>query len=265
LYKELEKDLLAFLQADMAITARHAGTKAQRLAQVCAGFTGGVEVEVTCAECGGIGRDPDHALTETCGTCGGAGVFWEPRDPVDTGTEKLDFLVDWVKQALTDDEELKLLVWCRFRHEVERTVQALKPLMMVGPLWGGQSKAQRTETLTLLNPRACLRAPAAVVGTAGTGALGLDMTASHTVVYLSNDTKLVNRLQSMARVDRPGQVAPVSYLDVLATGPSGQRTIDHVILAALKNKEDVADWTAAAWIRAFTEEFTEEALNDGKA
>jgi hypothetical protein len=46
----------------------------------------------------------------------------------------------------------------------------------------------------------------------------------------------------------------VTYLDVLATGPSGGRTIDAVILRALRKKEEVARWTTDAWRRALLEE-----------
>jgi hypothetical protein len=41
---------------------------------------------------------------------------------------------------------------------------------------------------------------------------------------------------------------------VIATGPQGQRTVDHLIMKALREKADVANWTASAWIRALREE-----------
>ena len=44
------------------------------------------------------------------------------------------------------------------------------------------------------------------------------------------------------------------YTDVIATGPDGQRTIDHVILQALRKKEDLARWTTDVWRRALTDD-----------
>lgn len=39
------------------------------------------------------------------------------------------------------------------------------------------------------------------------------------------------------------------YTDVLATGPAGQRTVDHTVVKALKTKQQLADWTSRAWRR----------------
>jgi hypothetical protein len=93
-----------------------------------------------------------------------------------------------------------------------------------------------------------------VGGTYGTGSLGLNLTACHTVVNMSYDYSYWKAVQNAARVDRPGQVSPVSTFDVIAVGPKGQKTIDHAIVRARRNKEDVAVWTTSAWIRALTEE-----------
>ena len=40
------------------------------------------------------------------------------------------------------------------------------------------------------------------------------------------------------------------YVDVVATGPAGQSTVDRAILAAIARKDDVAKWTAAQWKEA---------------
>jgi len=88
--------------------------------------------------------------------------------------------------------------------------------------------------------------------------MGLNLTASHTVVYLSNDYNLKTRLQSEDRVHRPGQTSPVSYFDIVAEGPNGQKTIDHTIMKALKAKDDLAKWTASAWLSELKEELTVE-------
>lgn len=91
-------------------------------------------------------------------------------------------------------------------------------------------------------------------GTSGTGALGINLTACHTVVTLSADYSLWKAQQAAARVDRPGQVHAVSYFDVIAVGPAGQKTIDHDVVRVRRGKEDVADRTTAAWIDIVMEE-----------
>jgi SNF2 family DNA or RNA helicase len=84
--------------------------------------------------------------------------------------------------------------------------------------------------------------------------MGLNLTAAHTVMYLSNDYSLKTRLQSEDRVHRPGQTNVVSYYDVVATGPDGQKTIDHHIIKALREKNDIATWTTSAWLAALRED-----------
>jgi hypothetical protein len=60
--------------------------------------------------------------------------------------------------------------------------------------------------------------------------------------------------QTLDRVYGPGQTHPIAYYDIVAVGPKGQRTIDRDILLARLNGHDVALRTAAAWIKALTDE-----------
>jgi hypothetical protein len=82
----------------------------------------------------------------------------------------------------------------------------------------------------------------------------LNLTAAHTMIYLSYDHSLEKFLQGNDRVHRPGQVHPVSYYDIIATGPKGQKTIDHHIIQSRYNKDSLATWTVSAWQRALSEE-----------
>jgi SNF2 family DNA or RNA helicase len=83
--------------------------------------------------------------------------------------------------------------------------------------------------------------------------MGLNLTSAYTVVYMSNSYSLKVRLQSEDRVHRPGQVNTVSYYDVIATGPQGQKTVDSVVMKALRDKEQLATWTTSAWVKALQE------------
>jgi SNF2 family DNA or RNA helicase len=96
--------------------------------------------------------------------------------------------------------------------------------------------------------------PVVVIGTPASGAMGLNLTAAHTVVYISNDFSLKTRLQSEDRVHRPGQMFPTSYFDIIATGPAGQKTIDHTVVKSLKAKLELATFTTSAWIQVLMEE-----------
>jgi len=250
LYKEMRDEMVVWLnQASMSM-ASQAIVKAIRLAQLTSGFIGGVREQAMPAdrpEWLPFAQEPEHLRTREESVEGAP----ELRD---VSREKLDLFLAWFDLMLEEDPDLKLLVWCRFRPEVERVVRELKARnVLTGVLYGGQKAADRDEALRMLDPRTAPRSRAVVVGTPSTGSMGLNLTAAHTVVYMSNDFSLKTRLQSEDRVHRPGQVNRVSYFDVIATGPNGQRTIDHVIMKALQSKHDIATWTMSAWIRALSE------------
>jgi hypothetical protein len=241
LYKEMREETVAWLDANTYASAAQAGVRIMRLSQMASGFVGGIiDVET------------------------------EEELPVrEVGREKLDVLLEWVKQRLHEDPNLKLLVWSRFRAEVARTLKELAiivncaeckeegrkhPRPVLGAVWGGQKRDERTESISLLDPRYAPPGPAIVVGTVQTGAMGLNLAAAHDVVYLSNDWSARIRSQSEERVHRPGQTFPVSYFEILATGPDGQKTVDHAILKALKKKKEDAVLTMAAWSSLLKEE-----------
>jgi SNF2 family DNA or RNA helicase len=84
------------------------------------------------------------------------------------------------------------------------------------------------------------------VGQPRTGGYGITLTAAQTMVYYSNSYDLEIRLQSEDRAHRIGQTKSVTYIDLISPG-----TIDEIVLAALRNKiniastvlgEDVRDW-----------------------
>lgn len=239
-YKQMRDDMVAWLSTSTLSVARQAIVKVLRLAQVTSGFIGGIEES-----------EPDLNRPS-----------WLPFPeatpeaiPQEIGREKLDIFSEWFDAQLGSNPTMKLLVWCRFRLELHRlyeTLQAKYPELSLGVISGGQKPEDRNYALQLLDPRTMPRGPVVVIGTPSSGSMGLNLTGAHTVVYLSNDCNLKTRLQSEDRVHRPGQQSPVSYFDVVAVGPKGQRTIDHIILKALRDKSDLASWTTAAWIAELT-------------
>ena len=233
IYKQMRDEMVAWLTSTTVVTVAQAIVKAIRLAQITSGFVGGVEDEV---------EDWESTVAPVISI-------------KEVGREKLDFFLAWLEERLAEDPNFKLLVWCRFRPELARVLAALQQRggLSLGEIRGGQKKDERDAALRLLDPRTAPEGPVVVCGTPSSGSMGLNLTTAHTVIYLSNDFSLKTRLQSEDRVHRPGQVNTVSYYDVIATGPQGQKTVDHVVMKALRDKEQLASWTTAAWVRALQE------------
>lgn len=259
IYKEMRDDMVAWLNDSTLSAASQAIVKAIRLAQITSGFLGGVEYQDPIVE-----DIPDFVEvgpgTADSGVAGKTPPDSAPRPNnvvEEIGREKLDAFLSWLEERLEVDPGFKVLVWCRFRPEVVRMgleVAAKFPKIAIGKIWGGQKPWERAEALRLLDPRTAPKGPVVVIGTPASGSMGLNLTAAHTVIYISNDFSLKTRLQSEDRVHRPGQTYPVSYFDMIATGPQGQKTIDHMVVKALKAKEDVANFTTSAWIAALSED-----------
>ena len=181
-YREMRDELVTWLDEHTVSTAALVLTKLIRLAQITSGYLGGVEVL------------PEVELQNRI-----------------LGQEKVDDLLQWTETLLDDDPALKLLVWCRFKPELIRAVNLMAvrfPFMQVGSITGGQSVKDRDRSVSLLDPRTAPKGPVTIFASAGHR--GLNLTACHTVVYLSHDYSLDERLQSMDRTHRIGQEYPVS-------------------------------------------------------
>jgi hypothetical protein len=244
-YKAMRDDLIVWLDQPHSVSmAAQVIVKILRLAQITSGFIGGVEVQ-----------EPDPTALENK-------PDWIPFDgplptqPTDRsptreiGKEKLEIYLDWLDDHLEEDPNFKLLTWCWFRPELFRLAKSVRekfPRVVVRDLHGNQRKTEREDALRLLDPRTAPEGPAILVGTPDSGAMGYTFTAAHTVMYVSASHSLLNYLQSQDRVHRPGQTHAVSYYHILATGPKGERTIDHTIHKARQGKLDLATWTTAAW------------------
>lgn len=254
IYKQMRDDMVAWLTDSTVSSATMAMVKAIRLAQITSGFVGGIEEQLL---------DTQEDLDFVSEDVGGEVVQYEKQESVPVaplqpiGREKIDDFLDFLGEQLDIDPNVKMLVWCRFRFEVQRLHDEIKarfPQIEIGLIWGGQKREERDFALRLLDPRTMPIGPAIDIGTPATGSMGLNLTGAHIVVYMSNDFSLKIRLQSEDRVHRPGQVHAVSYFDVVACGPEGQKTIDHLVVKALQNKQDLADFTTSAWVDALTDE-----------
>jgi hypothetical protein len=287
IYKDMRDELVAMLESGSAAITLHAATKVMRLAQITSGFVGGV----TDAHGDGgfldFGPDPeqfeDDEFLSSISWRGdgmvaqGSAPPEELLGPVATpapvateeiGREKLEATLDRIEDYFAEDSNLKILVWVRFIPELRRFLKEAAdrfPAALIGSIAGesclegiseyaGSVKSERQWSTRLLHPSSSPKGPAIVGGTYGTGALGLNFTACHTVINMSYDYSYFKAVQSAARVARPGQTSVIRTTDVVATGPKGQQTIDHVVLKARLGKADLAEMTTAAWVKALKEE-----------
>jgi hypothetical protein len=274
IYKEMRDELVAWLSTQEAALSAQAAAKIMRLAQLIAGFIGGV-IEVD----DGDDVDMPQPAVATEGrpewlpfVDNPSPRRYVPHDDVtmpapelrdlhnirEIGREKADGIFEWLDDQLEQDPNIKIFIWCRFRVELYRLraelLRKYGARMIIGSIHGAQKREERASSIRLLDPRTAPKEPVVVLGTLGTGARGINLAACHTVVYASNDFRYGTYVQSEERFHRPGQVHKVSYFDVIATGPDGQRTVDHVLLKARENKANLATWTTGAWVSELKKE-----------
>jgi hypothetical protein len=170
------------------------------------------------------------------------------------GREKLDAVLEWFREQVAARPDFKAVLWCRFRPEAERLAAELQGVAdHVGLLLGGMKPDERDAAVALLHPRTAPPGSVGFVGTVRVGGLGLELSAADTMVHVSNEYSLVARRQSKARILGPNQHRPCSYFDVVAEGPDGQRTVDHQVLAALREKRDLGAVTTREWLAFLTD------------
>jgi hypothetical protein len=248
-YCSMRDDLTVWLEGEGAVaSATTAAMKVLRLAQITAGVLGGVEE---------LPPSDDAFLDELVGPGPerAAGPGGGPTRLIDA--PKLEALRQVVSQRLREDPSSKTVAWCKYRPEAMRAAEALRewfPGMQVMGLWGSQPERERQQALRLLRPETAPPGPAAVVGIYGTGSFGLDFTAASCSVAMSQEYSPGRHAQAAERTIGPAMVRPCAYFEVLATGPRGQKTIDHKIARARRAGEDVATWTSSAWVRTLREE-----------
>ena len=230
IYKAMRDDLVAWIDEGNASVARQAGVRTLRLCQILAGFVGGVE-----------NIDPDNPnLFETP-------VTTEVRE---IGRAKLDAVLDFLSAV----DLQKVILWCGFKPEMDRLgIELAKHRWGVHYLRGDQKPAERDATKEAFAPGSP-EGRLAMVGHPRAGGAGLNFSGASMAIHVTNGWSWRNRHQADGRIDRPGQKRRPRFVDVVATGPDGQKTVDHGIVAALRSSADTADWTAGMWRRVLTDE-----------
>lgn len=150
---------------------------------------------------------------------------------VDGRNPKLDLLIEQIERIVEREE--KVIVWARYRIEIEDIVMKLRALgISTAEYHGGTSAQDRVAAIEAFE-----RGERSVfVGNQQAGGTGITLVAASYVIYFSNDFSLRNRLQSEDRAHRIGQVKNVTYINIAAKG-----TVDEAVVRALSAKKGVAD------------------------
>ena len=231
LYKHLRNEAILSLPDTPEILESNGAVRMLRLAQITSGHISRQQSGETL--------DPQQPL------------LLEPLIDI-ISHEKLDYTVDYLKEWSSAEASI---VWCRFRPERERLAKLLRDAgITTYEIYGGQGAKEREVAKQAFLPTARGTGRRVLIAQPHAGGKGLDFSAATEAIYQSNDWSLEWRQQSEDRSHRGGTIERVTYLEILATGPNGQKTIDHTILNALRGKQNLAAWTCAAWRKALMEE-----------
>ena len=147
-----------------------------------------------------------------------------PAEAEDLNTAKADALLDYLEDI---DPREKVVVFCQFKHDLnEIGVVAHKAGRDSYELSGAWNELEAWKTSVGGVLAVQIQA----------GAEGVDMTCSNHAVYFTLPYSLALYDQSKARLYRPGQTRPVSFVHLIAEG-----TIDELIYQSLTRKRNLID------------------------
>lgn len=129
----------------------------------------------------------------------------------------------------------KVIIWCRFKPEIRAVAEALRKVYGKDAVVEFHGDIKNTDRTTarqrFQTDDKCLY----FIGQVSTGGIGITLTAASTVIYLSNNWPLEDRIQSEDRAHRIGQVAnSVQYIDLVMS----PKWVDRKILKALQEGKD---------------------------
>ena len=214
LYNSLKKEVLVEFNGK-EMSAPLALTKLMRLQQIVGGFfSPDIEFDF----------DAEGNLLPT--------TMARTSEPIDEKNLRVESLIE-----LLEETDGKVIIWARFRAEIEAIVCAIKKIWEdknnVVEYHGGIDNQVRSEAVRLFQENPETRF---FVGHVQAGGKGLTLTAASTTVYYSNNFSLEDRLQSEDRNHRIGTRNSVTYVDMVAPN-----TLDEKVVATLRDKKSVAD------------------------
>ena len=148
----------------------------------------------------------------------------EPKYTEELNTAKEDALVDMLQDLSRSDP---VVVFCVFKHDLQAVARAAERAdRMVYEMSGRVNELEHWQ----------FSEGAVLAVQIQAGAEGVDMTMANHAVYFSLPYSLALYEQSKARLYRPGQTRPVSFVHLIAEG-----TIDESIYKSLTKKKDIIE------------------------
>jgi SNF2 family DNA or RNA helicase len=248
-YKEFSKEMLTWLDSRTPMLTMNAMVKIIRLSQLTSGIAGGLNRSYELMKAMGLTEESVFTFDEQHEDALDSEI--DHPDVKIISEEKHAWITNWLCDRVDDDPSFRVIFWCRFRKEQEvlkSLIESSIPHCNVLRIYGGMKRIVREDTVHQFNSTAN-SSPTVLLAQPRAGGLGLNLQANCAwAVYISNDYSLLTRQQSEDRIHRAGQKASVvNYLDLIATGPQGQKTIDHAVRKALMQKDEFAVKTTAYW------------------
>lgn len=216
LYNRLRDEFVAEM-ANREVPVLHVLTRILRLQQVTSGFWPPEREATVCPHCSGS--------DDGCDRCDHIGYVVVPVPLQSLPNPRLAALSSVLEEV---GEERQVLVWARFREDVNQIVSATPGCVR----YDGQVSAE--DRVVALEKFVSGRARV-FVGTPGAGGRGLTLTGASVVVFYSHGWSYEQRIQAEDRAHRIGQTRSVTYVNLVA-----EDTIDARLLEALEQKHDLA-------------------------
>lgn len=160
----------------------------------------------------------------------GGWVHDDQGESVEVQTDKLAILTDLLEDLASAGKSV--VIFARFIAEMDAIYEAASRYYIPERISGGVSSKARREAVRRFASGKSLRAMVIQVG-AAEALDGLQTSCSYGIFY-STDYSLIHWNQARGRLDRVGQKEPVTFYHLQAT-----RTVDSLILQALKDKKDI--------------------------
>jgi SNF2 family DNA or RNA helicase len=145
---------------------------------------------------------------------------------------KLNVCMDLLDDIIA--QQKKVVIFVRFRKDIERIEEAIKKKFKIEPLIlsGSVPHNQRDSLIERFQNDDRTKVFIAQIQA---GSLGIDLTASSVAIFYSLDYAYANYVQAQDRLHRHGQRNKVTYYHLVVP-----RTIDALTLTILKDKGDLA-------------------------
>lgn len=152
----------------------------------------------------------------------------DPRGYVEIPSNRVKVLLEVLEEA-----QGKVIVWARFRSDVEQISKALEAAGVGYVTYTGKTTAdERTEAIEAFRNNPNCRV---FIGNPASGGIGLNLTVANTVVWFSMGYSLEEYLQANDRAHRIGQNQKVLYVHLIADG-----TVDEKVVKSLSAKKALA-------------------------